>query len=436
MYVLPPLDHSRHRIADIHAMRSQNASVLANLAWWRAEGISRAQLARESGLSASTVSAIVSELLDAGVLNSSHHAPSAGGRPPLVLRFNAERNHLVGVEVGASHLGVAVCDLRARVRWYQARDFDVPSDPRGTLATVAELVRRARRQREAVGPLLGLGVAVPCPVDELTPDRLSPRLFPAWIDVRLAAELHERVGVRVFVDNDANCGALAEAHVGGAVGVSDFAYIKVATGVGAGHVVEGRPYRGFNGIAGEIGHTSVDPRGRPCRCGLRGCLEAEIGAGAIVDKARAAMSAGRASSLAERSPLTLADVVAEARAGDPLATELVAEAGRHLGVGVANLLNLMNPGRVIIGGALAMAGDLLLTPLRSVVRERALWTAAERAQVVISPLGASQIAVGAAALVLRAALADLSLFRAPVALAPQAARPVPRIWKAGGHGHA
>ena len=433
MFIFPPIEESRSRSADTQAMRSHNASILANLAWAHAEGISRADLARDAGLSASTVSTIVSGLMAADLLSSSHVAPSRGGRPPVVLRFNTQRNHIIGIEMGASHIAVALCDLRGVVLWHRSFDHDVPNDPPGTLRLIGELVDQAKRQPEAQGELLGLGVAVPCPVDALTPDRLSPRLLPAWAEVRLAAQLHHRTGVRVFIDNDANCGALAEALVGAGRGVPDFSYIKVATGVGSGHIVQGQPYRGFSGIAGEIGHTTVDPHGRRCRCGLQGCLEAEIGSGAVVDKAREALAGGRGSSLAAVEHLALADAVAHAEAGDGLAVELIAEAGSHLGVGVANLLNLMNPARVIIGGRLSEAGDLLLTPLRRTVRDRALWSSVERAEVVISPLGESQVAIGAATLVLRAALADLSLFWVSDALAPQAAAPVTRLWKVGGH---
>lgn len=411
MFVFPPIERiSGIRTADPHAMRSHNASIVANLVWTATEGISQADLARNSGLSRSTVSAIVADLLAAGLVMPSHLGHTKSGRPPLVLRFNTQRHHIIGVEMGSSHVSVALCDLRGEVMWSRAEDQDVPNDPPGTLRLIGELVDAARARPEAEGDLLAVGVAVPCPVDLITPDRLSPRLLPAWSEVRFAAQLHHRFGVRVFVDNDANCGALAEAWHGAGREVSDFTYIKVATGVGGGLIVNNQPFRGSSGIAGEIGHTSVDPNGRQCRCGLKGCLEAEIGSPALIEKAYEALAAGRASSLADRGPLKLSDVVACANAGDGLALELIAEAGHYLGVAVANLLNLFNPARVVIGGRLAEAGDHLFVPLRRTVRDRALWTSIERADVVTALLGDEQEAVGAATLVLRAALDDLSLF--------------------------
>lgn len=411
MFVFPPLENSGlARVSDTQALRYGNAAALAQMAWMNDDGISRADMARVSGLSASTVSAIVSDLMMMGLLAQSHTAPSKSGRPPVVLRFNYERNHVIGIEMGASHLTVALCDLRGRALWTRQLEIDVTGDPPGTMRMIGELFDEARRRPEARGTLLAVGVAVPCPVDAVTPDRLSPRLLPAWAEVRFAAQLHHRFGVRVFVDNDANCGALAEAVQGAGRSVTDFTYIKVATGVGAGHIINGQPYRGFNGIAGEIGHTTVNPTGRRCRCGLQGCLEAEIGSFAMVDKARAAIREGRPTALAQSPDFKLKDIVRCALAGDALARELITEAGHQLGVAVANLVNIMNPARVILGGRLSQAGELLLEPLRATLRERALWTSVERSDVVLSPLGGDQIAIGAATLVLRAALSNLVLF--------------------------
>jgi len=412
MYVFPPLARAPGiRTADPQAMRSHNASVLANLVWGEVHGISQAELARRSGLSRSTVSAIVADLVGAGLVVPGATPRVKSGRPPTLLCFDTEAHHIIGVEMGSSHVAVALCDLRGEALWFRSEDCDVPHDPPETLRLIGALVAEARSLPEARGSLLGIGVAAPCPVDSLTLDRLSPRLLPAWGGVRLGAELYHRFGVRLFIDNDANCGALAEAWRGGRE-PADFAYIKLATGVGGGLIIGGQPYHGSSGIAGEIGHTSVDPHGRPCRCGLRGCLEAEVGSPALVAKAREALAAGRSSTLPGGRDLGLADIVAAAHDGDSLALELIAGAGRHLGVALANLLNLLNPARVVLGGRLSLAGEHLLTPLRRAVLDRALWTSIERAEIVASTLGDEQEAIGAATLVLRAALEDLSVFHA------------------------
>lgn len=272
------------------------------------------------------------------------------------------------------------------------------------------MIDEARAHPEAHGPTLAIGLALPCPVDVLSHDELSVRLFPKWRDVRLAALLHERFAARIFVDNDANCGAIAEALAGAGRDTADFIYIKVATGVGAGIMIEGLPFRGTSGIAGEIGHTTVNPKGRECRCGLRGCLEAEIGSHALVTKAHERLPEAPASRLAIHEDFDESDIVRAALAGDDMARAIVEEAGRYLGVAFANLVNLMNPGKIILGGRLREAGEPVLAPMRDTMRQRALWTSAERAEILLSAMGEAHIAQGAAAHALRAALADQRLF--------------------------
>lgn len=410
MFVHPPSEQSGAvRTADPHRMRAHNAAIVLRLVWEAQEGVSRAQLSRDTGLSRSTVSAIVTELLDAGLVFESHRARSRGGRPPIVLRFNDEHLFVMAIDLGASHVTAVCTDLRGRVLAEATEAFDVQGDPPGTFGVLTRLVPKVLPEG-GLERVLGIGVGVPCPVDATSPDQLSVRILPEWADVRLAAWLHQRWPVPVFMDNDANLAALAEAWWGAGKGHSDFSYIKVATGVGAGHLIDGRVFRGASGIAGEIGHTAVDPNGRLCRCGLRGCLEAEVGSGAIEDKARQALAAGRASSLSRIPKLHITDIVAASNAGDPLAVELIEEAGRFLGVAVANLLNLLNPGRVVLGGRLTTSDNVLFTSLRRTVRDRALWTSIERAEVVPSELGEQSAALGAATLVIQAALASPSLF--------------------------
>jgi predicted NBD/HSP70 family sugar kinase len=390
--------------ADPQGLRAHNLGVLLDQIWSAPDGTSRADLARSSGLSRSTVSAIVGELIQAGLVVETHVGLSRSGRPPIVLAFHEAAFGFVGIEMGASHVSAVLCDARGRVLFRRSEPWDVQGDPPGTLRLlhrfVAECVGSAGRRT-----VVGIGLAVPCPLDSLEPGLLSRRLLPAWAGVRVADELRARHGLAVFLDNDANLGALAEHWWGACRDVTCATYIKVATGVGAGHVIDGELFRGASGMAGEIGHTTVAVEGgHRCRCGLTGCLEAEIGSGAIVSRARERIAAGAASALLSAADLTLERVVSAARAGDPVACALIEEAGRHLGVAVANLLNLMNPAKVVLGGRLTTAGELLLVPLRRTLRDRALWSSIERTEVVFSELGEDHVAIGAATLVLDAAL--------------------------------
>jgi predicted NBD/HSP70 family sugar kinase len=203
----------------------------------------------------------------------------------------------------------------------------------------------------------------------------------------------EQLGMRVWLGNDANLGALSESFWGAGRGAGAIVYLKLATGIGAGIVMEGRLFEGAGGTAGEIGHTSLDETGDICRCGSRGCLETYASGTAI---------AGLLSrSLGE--PLALEDVLARSIQGDPGCRRALADAGRHIGASVADLCNLINPERIVVGGSMAVAGDVLLDPLREAVELRAIPSAAEDVEIVPGELGERAELLGAVALVLQKA---------------------------------
>jgi predicted NBD/HSP70 family sugar kinase len=404
-------------------MREHNLGLLLNLVF-KQEGLSRADLARVTGLSRSTVSAIIDVLIEERLVRETGAGDSRGGRRPTLLEFNADAYALIGVELGATHVRVVATSLRAQVRAVREARHAVVDDPSGTIAVLGELIDGVLADATiARDELLGIGLAVPCPLDLRNPDSLDTQLMPAWKGVRLSSVIAERYGCAVSMDNDANLGALAERWWGAGRAGEDLTYIKVATGVGAGHIIAGEVYRGSNGTAGEIGHLAIDLRGPQCRCGLRGCLAALIGAGALADRASEKLSGGRTSTLRAAASATSTStattagttagvdaLVDAAVAGDELAREIVGEAGAYLGIAVASLLNLLNPAIVVLGGPLTAAGDVLLDPIRATVRDRSLFRSVAEARIVTSELGDNVIAVGAATLVLQAALKNPSLF--------------------------
>jgi predicted NBD/HSP70 family sugar kinase len=391
---------------DAAGMRTQNSTLVLRLLW-RERQLSRADLARQTGLSPSTVGAIVAELEQAGLVREIGAGPSRGGRRPVLVGFRDDAYALVGVELGATHVSAVLTDLRGNVRAFRDTHVAVRDDPKAALATARAIVddcltsERVSRKR-----LVGIGVAVPSPVHPARPGKLSKLILPAWADFDVQRTLSEAFDVPVFVDNDANLGALAERFWGAGAGGEDLTFIKVATGIGSGHIIAGALYRGSGGTAGEIGHIAIDPTGPRCVCGSRGCLVTLIGAEALLARARARWGKTK------KRP-TVADIVAGARAGDPIALALVDEVGHSLGIVVAGLLNLMNPAIVVLGGEITSVGDRLLDPLRASIRARAMSTSLADTQIVASRLGARSIAVGAATMVLDAALADRSLFTAP-----------------------
>ena len=391
--------------ADAAGMRTQNSTLVLRLLW-RERQISRADIARHTGLSPSTVSAIVTELEEAGLVREIGAGTSRGGRRPVLVGFRDDAYALIGLELGATHVSAVLTDLRGNVRAFRDTHVAVREDPKAALATARSLVdavltsERVSRKR-----VVGIGVAVPSPVHPERPGKLSTLILPSWADYDVQQTLADAFDLPVFVDNDANLGALSERFWGAGAGGEDLTFIKVATGIGSGHIINGALYRGSGGTAGEIGHIAIDPNGPKCVCGSRGCLGTIIGSEPLLARARTLWGKKK------KNP-TVGDIVTGARSGDPVARGLVDEVGHSLGIVVAGVLNLLNPAIVVLGGEITSVGDLLLDPLRASIRARAMSTSLAETQIVASRLGARSIAVGAATLVLDAALADRSLFPA------------------------
>ena len=385
------------------------ATTVLDLVWKRRE-VSRAEIARHTGRSRSTISEVVARLLDTGLVEEVGSGESRGGRRPILIGFRDAAGVILGVDLGATHVSVILTDLRGSVLAWQDRAYPVRTDPGGAGKLVVELCRDCLMEWNGdEGLLIGIGVAVPSPVDPESPDRVLERIHPAWRGRAILDRLDAAFGAPVFVDNDANLGAVAERWWGKALGVDDFLYLKVATGVGAGLMIGGGIYRGSTGVAGEIGHIVVDPKGPGCVCGSNGCLATFVGTRALVERTRDLLRSSPPSSLVG-TDLNIKIIEDAALADDPVALRVVHEAAQHLGIALAGVLNLLNPGSVVVGGSLARAGDRLLVPLREAVLRRTLVTSAAAAEIVVSELGPRATALGAATHVLIAALANPSLF--------------------------
>jgi predicted NBD/HSP70 family sugar kinase len=388
-------------------MRAQHSRLILNLLWTERE-ISRAELARRTGLSRSTVSAIVADLLSTNLVKESHAGVSSGGRRPILLQFQDESSFIIGIELGATHISCVLTDLRCKVRASWSAPAPVRDEPEVTLDKMTMAVRSVL-EADGVEPsqLLAFGVAVPSPVDDERPGELLPLVAPKWSGYNIASHLRQLFGRPVFLDNDANLGALAELWWGAGSDTKDLAYIKVATGIGAGLIIDGRIFRGSGGVAGEIGHTSIDPNGPPCICGLRGCLTTFIGTPALLERAKEEL---RANGSDRRPPANIDELVNAALEGDPAAVELIHYASDKLGVGIANMLNLLNPNMVVLGGGIARAGDLVLDTVQQTIRGLSLPASISNATIRTTGLNEWGIAVGAATLVLQGALEAPALF--------------------------
>jgi predicted NBD/HSP70 family sugar kinase len=354
----------------------------------------RAELVSLTGLSRPTVSSALVDLAGSGLVGEQLGTASrpVGGRPASVVRLTRHAGLAVGVDVGRRHVRVAIADLGHTVLSARSRRTAHEADdhPDEVLALVAELIDTTLTDIGADrSGVVGVGLGIPAPI---TRDGTigSPALLPAWADLRPGEELSRRLSLAVRVDNDANLGALGECVWGAGRGCADLVYVKLATGIGAGIVLDGRLYRGAAGTAGELGHVTLDARGAVCRCGNRGCVELAAGGRALLSHAR----------LSHPELTDLEDLVNYANDGDPGCRRLIIDAGTQLGVALGGLVNLLNPQRVVLGGELGAAADLLRAPLQRGLGETAMAAAVSAVTVVQGELGPRAAALGGVALAL------------------------------------
>ncbi|MEU9376798.1 ROK family transcriptional regulator [Streptomyces sp. NPDC048255] len=354
-----------------------------------AGSLTQAEIARATGLSAATVSNIVRELKDGGTVEVTD--TSAGGRRARSVSLSGDAGIVIGVDFGHAHLRVAVGNLAHQVLAEESEPLDVDDSwAEGFDRAEALVGRLIAGIGVGLEKVIGVGLGVPGPIDVESGTLGSTAILPGWAGINPRQELSQRLGVPVYVDNDANLGALGELVWGSGRGVKDLAYIKVASGVGAGLVINGQIYRGPGGTAGEIGHITLDESGPVCRCGNRGCLETFAAARYVLPLLQGTHG----------PELTMERVVELARGGDPGCRRVITDVGRHVGSGVASLCNLLNPSRVVLGGSLADAGELVLAPIRESVGRYAIPSAARQLSVLTGSLGGRAEVLGALALVL------------------------------------
>jgi len=334
----------------------------------------QAELARLTGLAPATISNIVRQLVGAGLVE----VESGSGRRGSAIRLSRGTGVVAGIDFGHSHVAVAVGDLTGRLLGEVREPLDPSHSYDVALSTASTMLTQLADRH---GDLQGVGLGVPAPVAS---DHVrAAAIFPGWegIDARAAAVA--ALGLPVVVENDANLGALAEHRQGVAHGHDSSVFVKISSGVGAGIIIDNRIFHGASGTAGELGHLTFDEQGPLCRCGSRGCLEAYISVGNILE-----MTAGQ---LPEAG---LDEVIAAARKGNVAAHRAFEDAGLHLGRGIAGVVNLLNPEVVVVGGDMARAGELLLESTRIGLRRHAL-DAVATTPVLSSRLGERASLVGA-----------------------------------------
>ena len=399
--------------ADQAAVRRGNLGRVLRLL--RDEGPrSRARIAEETGLNKATVSSLVAELADRGLVTAGDvERGGSVGRPGLLVQLDGRAVCAIGVELNVDFVAVLVLDLRGEVLLEQRVALDVPA--LGAEATLDEVARLVGQAREATSHAVPVGLTVAVPglvrsVDGVV--TLAPNL--GWHDVPVLAGLTARIGpgCPIRVENDANLSAIAEWATGPEARTPDLVYLTGEVGVGGGVIVDGRLLRGTAGFAGEVGHNPLGDPDVVCGCGRRGCWETSVGLGALL---RAAADPDDPVRDATRDLETrLAEIAARADAGDRRTLDALAGVGSSLGTGAAVLINFVDPQVVLLGGYFAVLGRFLVEPMTAKLRRRVFAADRAGARVVLSTLGFTAAVRGGAHVALESVFDDPALVPARV----------------------
>lgn len=358
--------------------------------------IGRADIARQTGLSPATVTSISAKLISQDLVLEKSAGDSSGGRPPILLVINPKGGYVVGIKLTETHAVCALTDLEAMIIAKSSMQLS-GHEPVQVVEDLARMVLSfIREQKIAKKQLLGVGVGLAGIIDaEDGILRQSP--IYGWDNVPLRSMFQSKLHIPVYIENDVNTLTLTERWFGHGQGVDNFLTVTVGRGVGLGIVANGQFYRGQNGGAGEFGHITINPQGPLCACGKHGCLEAYVGDPGLIRSAQEAAAQGELSTTVQN----LDELLALAQAGNIVAIRIFEQAGRILGLGIANLVNLFNPKKIIISGEGTREGDFLFIPMKESIQQNTMPGLFDPNTVQIAPWGDDAWARGAAGLVLR-----------------------------------
>jgi predicted NBD/HSP70 family sugar kinase len=387
----------------VRDLRRHNRSLLLAKVYFDGP-LSRHELSQLTGLSAATVSNVTGELADERLIIEAGLVESDGGRPRVLLRVDPAYGHVVGIDIGETGVKVELFDL-AMTR-LAAVDHPLPAsqpDPADVVAQVVSGLREVTAKAEvAVENIIGIGIGVPGTVEQGDPVLVHAPTV-GWNAVALERLLRtEGIDTPLFIDNGAKTQGQGEMWFGAGRGAKHAVIVLVGSGVGAAVITDGTTYRGATSSAGEWGHTTIMYGGLACRCGSHGCLEAYIGAGGILQRYRKARNGRAIPGVDEQAQL---DSLVAAAGRSKSADRVLDETAGYLGAGIANLINLFNPERIVLGGWAGLTvGRVLLARIRQAAAAHALRHPYGQTSIELGQLGADAVAIGAATLPVAALL--------------------------------
>ncbi|MBN1202766.1 MAG: ROK family protein [Anaerolineae bacterium] len=367
---------------------------------------SRANLAQHTGLNRSTISSLVSELIEQGLIREvGRETAYSRGRPGILLELNPAGGCIIGIEINVGYTTVILTDFTAHTLWRRHVEMDEDTPQAEVLALAEDLIDAALQAAIAHNqPMLGIGLGVPGMVDAAHGTlRFAPNL--RWRNVNFRDLWGHKFGVPLYIENDGNASALGEYYFGIAKGCENFIFLGTGIGLSGGLMLNGQLYRGADGYAGEVGHIIVESGGELCSCGRRGCWETLVGPRAVIRGIVHALENGAPSLIPglvnhNCEKITMQVVVKAANLGDQLALDTLSDVALHLGSGIANLINLFNPGLIVLGGTLTLAGDYLMPTISNIIVAEALSAPSRMVALALSSQGMDACVKGAVALVI------------------------------------
>ena len=394
--------------ADQDSVRKVNTSLVLNALRLHAP-ISRADLANLTKLNRSTITNIVNVLINDGLVLELNAMESKIGRPGIALSLRPDGGAVIGVEIGVGFISVILTDFVANILWREWKEFPLQSTQLDVISQAEELIDQAVSFADTKKlTLLGIGLGVPGLVNVQEGELLfAPNL--GWRNVPLRQLLSQRFHMSIYIENEANLGALGEYYFGVGRNVENIIYLSSGVGLGGGLIINGQLFKGGRGFAGEIGHIQRDPQGELCGCGRRGCWESQVGPRAVLQRVKRSIEADSKKTDADLDDLTFNQVVDRALKGDQLCRSAMEKVGEDLGSGIADLANIFNPEMVIIGGAFSYGRAIILPVLEKIIADETLPAVKENLRVIVSEQGADACVLGAIAVVLDDILREIAL---------------------------
>ncbi|NKE04788.1 ROK family protein [Mesobacillus selenatarsenatis] len=366
-----------------HVVKKNNKALVLSLIIEK-ETISRADIANVTGLNKTTVSSLVTELLEDELIYESGPGISSGGRRPVILHFNRNTGYAIGVDIGVNYVLAVLTDLKGKIIVEKSQNVNRTSYS-SIISTVQTMIQSLMDEMpNSRYGIVGIGVGVPGIVNKEGSVLLAPNL--GWTNIQLKEDLEKTFNVPIIIENEANAGAVGEQQFGAGLDYENILYVSAGIGIGVGIILNKELYQGKSGFSGEMGHMIIELNGKRCNCGSRGCWEAYASENALLE-------------MAGENIDSLESLIEQAKNGEKTAIELFEKIGQYLGFGINNIINTFNPDQVIIGNRLASIREWIEEPILSTIENHTLVYHQKEMKLEFSKLGKYSTALGVSAFV-------------------------------------